>query len=300
MTTIAQNSLQSWVLTARPKTLGAISCPVFIGSALAFADGQFQPSYFWLTLICAILLQVLANVINDYGDFIKGSDTKMRLGPPRAMQMGWITMDVMKKGIGTILLLTVSLGFFLVLRGGLPILIIGVIGIFLCGWYTLGKRPLAYIGFSELVVFWIFGPLAVFFTYYVQTLSFSKPALLGGIAPGLLSMALILTNNVRDVVEDQKNNKRTVAVRFGSKSARVAIIGATLFAFLLPLVLVIFYSFSSLILFSSAVFVLPSRHFPMIWQDEISARFNLMLAALGKSLYLFGVLMSLGIICGAA
>src|SRR5580692_3236593 len=96
---VATNSMKAWVLASRPKTLGAISCPIIIGNALAYHSGQFAWNYFFLTLICGLLLQILANVVNDYGDFIKGSDKADRLGPPRAMQMGWLTKNVMLRGI---------------------------------------------------------------------------------------------------------------------------------------------------------------------------------------------------------
>lgn len=299
MNNVATNSLHSWILCSRPKTLGAITCPVLIGSARAFSEGVFHPRYFVLTLLCSVLLQILANVINDYGDFIKGSDTKQRLGPPRAMQMGWITASVMKRGIVVILLAACALGFFLVLRGGFVILLIGVLGIFLCGFYTLGRRPLAYIGFSEVIVFWIFGPLAVFFTYYVQTLTYAFDTLVLGIAPGLLSTALILTNNTRDLVEDKQNHKRTVAVRFGEEFARKSIAVLSVSACLMPVVLMSMFGYGPIILVACAPVILLVPQLRMVLHDEISARFNLMLAALGKSLYLMGILLSTGLVCGA-
>lgn len=296
---IATNSADAFINAARLKTLGAISCPVLLGSALAVRRDEFSLGIFFMTMTSSLLLQILANFINDYGDFIKGSDACDRLGPPRAMQMGWITKDVMIKGIGVILMLAILCGLPLVMRGGWPILAIGIMGIALCGWYTLGSRPLAYRGFVEIIIFLVFGPFAVIATYYLQTLSIESDALLVGIAPGALATALILTNNLRDIEQDRKNHKLTIAVRLGERFARFAIIGLILLSFIGPLIMVVIMSYSPIVLCSYMALLLPVQYFKMIVFSPISRKFNLMLASIGKSLYLFGIILSIGIIYGA-
>lgn len=298
-TAVVTNSLQAWVKASRPKTLGAICCPILIGSACAMAHGTFARIYFVVTLVCSISLQILANVVNDYGDFLKGSDSHERLGPPRAMQMGWITPSAMRKGIAVISMSTIVLGLVLVNRGGMPIFLTGCISLFLCMWYTLGPLPLAYLGFSELMILVVFGPLAALGAYYVQTLSFSLEVLVASTSPGLLATALILTNNLRDIREDQKNHKRTIAVRFGEKFARIAIVSLVISALMGPIILVSAFGYSPILLVACLALGLPARHFLMILREPISARFNLMLASIGISLYLFGMLMSLGLVYGA-
>lgn len=293
---VKTNSIEAWIKASRPKTLGAMCCPVLIGTAFAVSEKKFHFAYFLITIVCSLLLQILANLINDYGDFLKGSDGKDRLGPPRAMQMGWITKKAMERGIAVNLLIICVLGSILSLRGGWPILLSGLVGIFLCGWYTLGKKPLAYLGFSEVVILLVFGPGVVVLTYYLQTLDFSREVIAISISPGLLSTALILTNNLRDINEDRKNKKRTIAVRFGEKFARIAIVTLVIFANVGPVILVLKFSYSPLLLLACIPLVLPARYFLMILQEPVSAKFNLMLASIGQSLYRFGIFLGFLII----
>src|SRR5580658_6317576 len=101
---ITHNSFKAFILASRPKTLGAITCPVLIGSFLALREHNFSWIIFFITLLCALSLQVLANWVNDYGDFIRGADA-FRLGPKRAMQLGLISDSHMKKAIVLLILL---------------------------------------------------------------------------------------------------------------------------------------------------------------------------------------------------
>lgn len=299
MNEVLTNSLTAWLRAFRPKTLGAITCPIIVGSALAYAQGPFTPAIMVVTLSCALLLQILANVVNDYGDFLKGADTKERLGPPRAMQMGWITPRAMQQGIAVILFFIAALGLLLVFRGGIPILIIGILAVALCLWYTLGSRPLAYLGFSELVILLFFGPLPVMGAYYLQTLSLTPALLAASIAPAFLSTALMLTNNVRDMDEDRKNNKRTMAVRCGASFSRACIISLIFGALFSPLILIVFYAYPWWLMGISLSMMPALKRLPIIICEPISVRFNLMLGAIGQSLYSLSILLSAGLIYGA-
>lgn len=296
---IQTNSLAAWMRATRPRTLGAMACPVFLGSALAFKDSSFSWSLFMTTFICAMLLQILANLVNDYGDFLRGSDTKERLGPPRAMQMGWLTAPAMKKGIALVILSIVILGLILTARAGISIFFVGSASLITCVWYTAGPRPLSYLGFSEIAVLLLFGPLPVLGSYFVQGLSLPKEGIILSIAPALLSTALILTNNLRDIDEDRRHRKMTLAVRFGAPMSRMMIVGCVCLASLSPLLLLFHFHYSPLVLVSLLGLIFPIRQFKMILYDSISAKFNLMLQAVGKSLYVVGVLLSIGIIYGA-
>lgn len=300
MTTIAVNSLNAWVLASRPKTLGAILCPVLIGSALAYSHDFFDIKIMLVSIFCALLLQILANVVNDYCDFLKGSDTQERLGPPRAMQMAIITPSAMQKGICLIVLLLAFFGMQLVFRGGFVILALGLVCIFFSFWYTAGPKPLSYLGFSELAVLVFFGPVPLVGSYYCQSLNFSYVALLASIGPALLSTALIMTNNLRDISEDEKNKKRTVAVRFGEKFSRVMIIILICSSMISPLFLIIIYNYSWGLLTTALALIIPANKFSILLQEPITRRYNLMLASIGQALYVYGVLMSIGIIYGAA
>jgi 1,4-dihydroxy-2-naphthoate octaprenyltransferase len=298
--TIAVNSLDAWILASRPRTLGAMLCPVLLGNALAFAKGNFSLSIMALTLICSSLLQILANVVNDYGDFRRGGDGANRLGPLRAMQMGWLTKSAIYRGMMLILFAIIFTGLPLVIRGGLPILLLGVAGIFTSIWYTAGPRPLSYLGFAELVVFFFFGPLPLMGTYYVQTLNFCPEVMLLSLAPGFLSMALIMANNLRDIEEDRKNQKQTLAVRFGQPFSRHAIALLLLLTILTPMGLIAFYNYPWWLM-ATAIAMLPSwKCIPIFLYEPISAQFNRAFVGVAKSLYALGILLSLGLIYGHA
>jgi len=299
MNAIAVNSLNAWVLASRPKTLGAILCPVLIGSALAYAHNFFDFKIMLLCIFCALLLQILANVVNDYGDYLKGCDTPQRLGPPRAMQMAIITPTAMQRGICFIVLLLALFGMQLVFRAGLGVLGLGIVCIFFSFWYTIGPKPLSYLGFSELAVLLFFGPVPLVGSYYCQSLGFSFVGILASIGPAFLSTALIMTNNLRDKSEDEKNHKHTLAVRFGEKFSRVVIIILICSSVISPLLLVIIYKYSYILLITACALLIPVSKFYIILHEPITRRYNLMLASIGQALYMYGVLMSIGIIYGA-
>lgn len=295
MSVILLNSPRAFIKAARFQTLGAMACPVLIGSALAISHGYFSGLIFVLTLFCALLLQILANLVNDYGDFIRGSDDMDRLGPPRAMQMGWLSESAIKSAMALVLVMVLVLGLFLVLRGGFIILLLGLASIACSIWYTAGPKPLAYLGFAEIAVAIFFGPVPVLGTYYLQSLSMRPEALVASIGPACLSTALIMTNNLRDLNQDRRSRKKTLALRWGERFSRVAIIVLLLISMLSPCLLVIYFKFSSLSLLS-CFSVFNSLIAIKILFEPISARFNFVLSAIAKSLYLYGFMLSLGII----
>ncbi len=229
--------VKSWVLAARPKTLWAAVGPVMVGTAMAFADGGGHFPSALAALIGAILLQIGTNFCNDYADFKKGADTEHRVGPSRAVASGWITPQQMLFATFAVFTLAAMVCGYLVFRGGWPLLVLGIASITAGIIYTAGPYPLAYLGLGDLFVFVFFGLVAVAGTHYVQTLQFSWLAVAAGIGPGLLSVAILTVNNLRDRENDALANKRTLAVRFGAAFARfeyaVCIVVASLMPYLL-------------------------------------------------------------------
>ena len=141
---------------------------------------------------------------------------------------------MMKRGILVVLTLTLLGGLYLIWRGGWPAVLIGVFSV-VCGLlYTGGPRPLGYMGLGDVFVLIFFGPVAVAGTYYVQALTVNATVIVAGLAPGLLSVAILTVNNLRDAEEDRRTGKRTLAVRFGPRFARVEYIVAVVAACLLP------------------------------------------------------------------
>ena len=226
-----------WLLAARPRTLPAAVAPVLIGTAMAFGDGALHGPAALAALTCAVLIQVATNLANDLCDFEKGADTEARLGPMRVTQAGLVSPQTMRRGIAAVLALTLLCGLYLVWRGGWPILVIGVASIAAGLLYTGGPRPLGYMGLGDLLVLVFFGPVAVAGTYYVQALTVNPTVVAAGLGPGLISVAMLAVNNLRDTNEDRRAGKKTLAVRLGPGFARGEYIAAVVAACLLPLFL---------------------------------------------------------------
>jgi len=212
--------MNPWILAARPRTLGAAAIPVLAGTALAFAAQAFDPLLTALILACAILIQIATNYFNDAIDHAKGADTADRLGPTRATNSGLLTAPAMMTGGALCLAVAAALAIPLILRGGWPILALGLLSLLLAYAYTGGPFPLAYLGLGEIFVVLFFGVLAVAGTFYLNALHLSPAAALAGLQIGLHSSVLLAVNNLRDLETDRGANKRTLAARFGLTFAR--------------------------------------------------------------------------------
>jgi 1,4-dihydroxy-2-naphthoate octaprenyltransferase len=282
-------------MAARPRTLGASIAPVLMGTAMALKDGGFHAPTALATLLCAILIQIEANYANDYFDFLKGADTEARVGPTRATAAGLVTPKQMRNATLIVLGLSLLLGLYLAWRGGWPILTIGVLSVIFAALYTGGPYPLGYLGLGEVFVLIFFGPVAVGGTYYVQTLEWRLLPMVAGLAPGLISCAILAVNNLRDIDEDRKTGKRTLAVRFGARFAGVEYVSCFCLGVLgVPLVLrlldgtvpgLIFVSVAPVVFFVSPI--------QGIFHEQGEA-LNKRLASTGKALVLFGIMFAIG------
>lgn len=293
--TNAINLSKAFILACRPKTLGAMFCPVFIGLCFAYKEQRFSWFYAFCTLICSLLLQVLANLANDYGDFLKKADTNERLGPIRVMQMNIISPNTMIFFITITLLICLTLGLIISLKSGWVIVLIGLISVIIALGYTLGPFALAYFGFCEVIVWFIFGPISALGTYYVQTDSLSLQVFLASLSSGFLASALLLTNNLRDIKEDKKNHKKTIAVRYEENFCRKLLLALLGLSFLTP-ILLSYYNKNLLFLLSGLVLLIPFKNIKMILHEKVSKNFNNLLADIGKTLYLFALFLGLIII----
>jgi 1,4-dihydroxy-2-naphthoate octaprenyltransferase len=286
--------LRVWTLACRPKTLWAAISPVILGTAMAQADQALHWPSAIAALFGAVMIQIGTNFANDYFDFKKGTDTHERIGPLRVTQAGLVRPAIMKRAIILAFGLAALAGLYLIWRGGAPILIIGLLSILFGVLYTAGPAPLGYHGLGEIFVLIFFGPVAVAGTHYVQTQSMCFEAIVAGLAPGLLSVAILCVNNLRDLETDSKTGKRTLAARFGRQFARVEYAGAVLIACMIPVVLVLQtgrhpWALLSLLTLIPAIPVLKT-----VWTQTDGPILNEALAATGKLLLLHSVLFSLG------
>jgi 1,4-dihydroxy-2-naphthoate polyprenyltransferase len=210
-----------WVEATRPKTLLLAASPVVAGVALAAAQtGRLAPFTAMLTLLASVAIQAGTNLHNDAADFERGTDTPARLGPPRATAQGWFTPDQVKAAANLTFGLAFAIGVLLALRGGWPIVALGLASLAAGYAYTGGPRPIAYGPYGEVFVLVFFGVAAVWGSHYLQTLTHGPDAGLVGLALGLPAAAVLLLNNYRDLETDRIAGRRTLAQIIGSDGVR--------------------------------------------------------------------------------
>jgi len=224
-------SFKTWLVAARPRTLLLAVANIGMGIFLAFSDqrGDFAVGFF--CLLTAILLQILSNLANDYGDSRHGADSSSsgRLGPKRAVQSGLISSVQMRNAVGVLASLAVLSGITLVgLAFGLERLLLSLLFIALGGaaiWaaiaYTATQNPYGYAGLGDLMVFIFFGLVAVLGTYYLQAKTLGWDLLLPATASGLFSVAVLNVNNIRDLESDKRAGKYSIPVRIGPRNAKL-------------------------------------------------------------------------------
>lgn len=220
--------MKKWIAAFRLKTLPLALSNTIMGSALAAGEDKFRWSIFGLAALTTILLQIMSNMANDYGDFVNGKDTAERIGPKRMVQSGEITPKTMLRGVIIIGIFTAISGLTLILVGtaGIDItniLIFGVLGIaaiVAAIKYTVGKNPYGYRGLGDIFVFIFFGLVGVIGTYFLHAQSFSWDLLLPASAMGFLSTGVLNMNNIRDYEADKNANKNTIVVAMGPQRAK--------------------------------------------------------------------------------
>lgn len=293
--------IKPWLLAARPKTLGAAVAPVIVGSALGWKlGGQFCIWLALATLGSCICLQIATNLFNDAVDGLKGSDTTERLGPVRITASGMMPAKTVMKTAAVLLALAALLALPLFVERGWPIVAIGIPSLWFCYGYTGGPLPLAYHGLGELFVVIFFGLVAVTGSAFVQSGHWHPEAIVAGLQIGMLSTVLIAINNLRDIQEDMKSGKRTLAVRFGKKFARREILCFHLGALALCLYwLSRGWDMAAALPAFPVVFV-GGRVHRGIASHEPSRDYNRYLALAGMNLILFTVLFVLGLQLGQA
>lgn len=217
--------IRALLFAIRFKTLTAGVAPVVVATTLVVA--QRKPVLWWvsgLALMGALLIQMATNLFNDAIDFEKGADTKDRIGPTRVTASGQMTQRQVYGIASLMLFFALVCGIPLVYQGGLVVVGIGLISMFLAYGYTGGPLPLAYWGLGDIFVILFFGLIAVGVTHYLHTFELlTSDALVAGLQTGLLATVLIAINNFRDMDQDRLVDKKTWAVRFGARFVRIEI-----------------------------------------------------------------------------
>ncbi len=288
--------LGAWTQAIRPKTLWAAVTPVVVGSACAMSVSGFRLGPALAALGVGVFIQIGTNLSNDVLDFDRGADTQRRVGPARAVQSGLLSRGRVWVGAWVAFALCMGCGLYLAAVAGWPVLVLGAVSIASGLLYTGGPWALAYVGLGDLFVFLFFGLAAVVGTAYVQALEAPAVAWWAGIAVGSLATAILVVNNLRDRETDAAAGKRTLAVRFGARFARLEYAALLLAGHVAALPLVVRFGpwpLLSWLALPFAVVVLRS-----VWRGQ-GAALNVALAATARLLLLFGVLLSVGIVLGS-
>lgn len=287
-------TLATWIEGTRPKTLIAGVSPVLIGTAVAIQAGHFHFLTFLATLLFSVLIQIGTNFANDYYDFKKGADTEARKGPRRLVQAGLVSPQTMKRATHIVFALASLLMLYLISIGGiwltLPLLLCVLFGYL----YTAGPYPLAYLGISDLFVFVFFGLVATTGTTYLQTGSLSLKALLAGMGPGFLSMAMLVLNNLRDVEEDRIAHKKTLPVRFGKTFGKWEYACCLLGTALVPLLIMLTTKSHGFLLLTWGFLIPGTPLVKALFQEKTAQGLARFFPKTGKILTLYTLLFVLG------
>ena len=303
---MTNEKLKMWWETARPKTLPLALASIFTGSALGYwANPQgFNGLVMALCLLTTILLQVLSNFANDYGDHQKGSDTEERIGPLRGIQKGEISAKELKWGLILMVVASFLSGSFLIgiayenLSDLLAFAGLGILAIVAAITYTVGAKPYGYMGLGDLSVLVFFGLLGVGGTYYLQTHGIDSLIILPAIGSGLLASAVLNINNLRDIEQDAKAGKNTLAVRLGAYKGRVY------HCILLSVAALCYLAFAvaTAISWTNYLFILAmpllAKHAIFVYRSQQPSELRPMLAQMSMISLLINILFSLGLLIG--
>lgn len=215
-----------WMISLRPKTLVLSLSAILMGNALAYWQHAFNLFIMLFSITTAALLQILSNLANDYGDAIKGSDKQNLSAHARGIQLGLITLKQLKIALWINILLCILSGLILIIIACnsvyqlLSFILLGLLAIIAAITYTIGKKPYGYIALGDLSVLLFFGLVGVMGSYYLQTKLLSVSIILPSIGSGLLAVAVLNINNLRDIDSDRLNHKTTLVVLMGNTLGR--------------------------------------------------------------------------------
>ncbi|ARV06322.1 1,4-dihydroxy-2-naphthoate octaprenyltransferase [Polaribacter sp. SA4-10] len=304
--------LKNYIKAARLRTLPLSVSGIIVGSFLGnqvFYDNSlinqkatllFSP-IFWLAILTTIGFQVLSNFANDYGDGIKGSD-KNRQGEARMVSSGAITPKQMKFAMIVTTVITLIVALFLIYTAfgkedfGYSVLffLLGIASIAAAIKYTVGNSAYGYSGFGDVFVFLFFGLLSVVGSYFLYTKYIHVTIFLPGFSIGLLSVAVLNLNNMRDQIEDKKNSKNTLVVKLGSQKAKVYHFLLIIFALIFALLYSVLHYKSPIQFIYLIAFIPLFKNMIVVAKNIIFSELDSELKKVALSTFLFAVFFGIG------
>lgn len=223
------SKIKTWIKSFRLRTLPLSLSGVILASMIAYSNHKFSIYTCAFALTTTLFLQILSNLANDLGDTLKGTDNINRKGPQRAMQTGIISINEMKVMIAIFGLLSAISGLLLIIfsfeslisKNSLYMLLLGGLAITAAIKYTLGKKAYGYHSMGDIFVFIFFGLASVVGTYFLHTAEIPALIILPATSIGLLSVAVLNMNNIRDIENDKLCGKNTIAVVLGENKAKI-------------------------------------------------------------------------------
>jgi 1,4-dihydroxy-2-naphthoate octaprenyltransferase len=300
---------EAWVIAARPHTLPAAAAPVVVGVGLAVAEGSFAPWPALAALVGALCIQVGTNFANDYFDAEKGVDSDDSEGFTRVTQAGLIPPGQVRAAMVAAFAAAVFVGTYLVVVGGLPILVVGLAGVASGYAYAGGPFPLGSNGLGDLFVFVFFGLVAVTGTYYVQAAAavpevpvapppgtVPPEAVVASLPAAGVSTAILVVNNVRDLETDRAAGKRTLAVIVGYRWSRVEFAALLALAYLAPAALWLGFGYGPAVLLPLLTLPLAVSLVRTLATETDEAALNPALERTGKLLAAHSALFAAGLV----
>ena len=291
-----------WISAMRLRTLPLSVSGILLASCLAAYNGYFEWPIFILAILTTLSFQILSNIANDYGDGIKGTDNEDRVGPERAIQSGRITPDEMFNAIKINILIAIGLSFLLIFTAfgvkhfflTMLFFLLGIASIAAALRYTIGTSAYGYRALGDLFVFIFFGLISVAGCYVLYAKTIDHVVFLPACTIGLLSVAVLNLNNMRDMKSDELSGKITMAVKIGPKQVRFYHYALVVMAIVLSALFGILY-YTNILNFIFIVAYIPLiSHLVKVSKTEALQLLDPELKKIALSTFLLAILMGIG------
>ena len=302
MDTVVMPNIRTWVSAMRLRTLPLSVSGIIIGACLAHYNGFFKFKIFLLAICTTLSLQILSNLANDYGDGIKGTDNDDRIGPERALQSGKIKPHQMYNAIKVNIILVIFFAFLLIYNSfglnnfvySMIFFVLGGLSIAAALKYTVGESAYGYRGLGDIFVFIFFGLVSVVGSYFLFAKQLDHVVYLPACAVGLLSVAVLNLNNMRDIESDTRSNKKTLAVIMGRKTSKFYHILLIILAIVLSTIFGLLYYTSPFNLLFVLMFIPMILHVKFVIKNKNPKLLDSQLKVLALTTFIFSVLLGIG------